>query len=71
MAKGANLSKGKLFGAVADLKTGLAEFNHPLDQSSQARVINGSPCLSLMNEGNISLSTHYGSTCISTKNYFF
>jgi hypothetical protein len=37
MAKSANSPKSKLFGIVACLKTGLAEFSHPLDQCSQAR----------------------------------
>jgi hypothetical protein len=32
-----NLLKSELFGVVACLKTSVAEFNHPLDQSSQAR----------------------------------
>jgi hypothetical protein len=29
--KGVNSLKGKFFGAVAGLKTGLVEFSHPLD----------------------------------------
>jgi hypothetical protein len=32
-----NSLKSKLFGAVVCLKTGVAEFSHPLDQSGQAR----------------------------------
>jgi hypothetical protein len=37
LAKRVNSPKGEFFGAVAGLKPGLMEFNHPLDQSGQAR----------------------------------
>jgi hypothetical protein len=36
VAKRANTPKSKLFGAVACLKTDVAEFSHPFDQSGQA-----------------------------------
>jgi hypothetical protein len=34
---GVNSPKGEFFGAVVGLKTGFAEFSHPLNQSGQAR----------------------------------
>jgi hypothetical protein len=37
MAKGANLSVGKVLGAMTRLKTGVVEFSYSLDQSGQAR----------------------------------
>jgi hypothetical protein len=37
MDEGANSLKGEFLGAVESLKSGLAEFSHPLDKSSQAR----------------------------------
>jgi hypothetical protein len=36
MVEGENSPKGKFLGAVICLKPDLAEFDHPLDQSSQA-----------------------------------
>jgi hypothetical protein len=35
--RGGNSPKRKLFSAVARPKTGVTEFSHPLNQSSQAR----------------------------------
>jgi hypothetical protein len=37
MVKRVNPLESKFFGVVACLKTSVAEFSHPLDQSSQAR----------------------------------
>jgi hypothetical protein len=37
MVEGEILPKSKLFNAVARPKTNVMEFNHPLNQSSQAR----------------------------------